>query len=98
MSIINSAASQSFNQLVNSPYCRAHIILNPREHGYIEGGQHLRPTKFKESQYSTSVIVLKTKDWESIADANLFEKDLREAFASRHAMEVEQRRQDKKER
>jgi len=98
MSIINGAASQSFNQLVNSPYCRSHTILKPREHGYIEGGQHLRPTKFKESQYSTSVIVLKTKDWKNSEDAKLFEKDLREAFASRHAMEVEQRRQNTKER
>ena len=82
---------------MNSPCCRSHIILKPRAHGYIEGGQHLRPTKFKESQYSTSVIVLKTSDWKSSADAKLFEKDLREAFASRHAMEVEQRRKDNKE-
>ena len=37
-SIVNNAAKQSFNQLVNSPYCRSHIILPAREHGFLEGG------------------------------------------------------------
>ncbi|KAL7539800.1 hypothetical protein ACHAXR_009617 [Thalassiosira sp. AJA248-18] len=93
MSTVHHAASQSFRQLINSPYCRSHIVLPAREHGYIEGGQHLRPTKYKDSQYSTSVIVLRSKSWKSTDDAGLFEKELREAFASRHAMEVNLRRE-----
>ena len=91
-SIVNNAAKQSFNQLVNSPYCRSHIILPAREHGFLEGGQHLRPTKFKESQCSTSVIVLRSKSWMDPDDARSFESELREAFASRHAVEMEQRK------
>ena len=91
-SIVNNAAKHSFNQLVNSPYCRSHIILPAREHGFLEGGQHLRPTKFKESQCSTSVIVLRSKSWMDPDDARIFESELREAFASRHAVELEQRK------
>lgn len=97
MSTVHHAASRSFHQLINSPYCKRHIILPARDHGYIEGGQHLRPTKFKESQYSTSVIVLKSGGWMSFDDAELFEKEIREAFASRHAMEVKHRKESSSE-
>ena len=96
MSTVNQAASESFNRLVNSPYCKSHIILPPREHGYIEGSQHLRPTKYKESQYSTSVIILSTKSKSfSSEDKKLFETEIREAFGSRHSMEVQQRKATK---
>ena len=90
MSAVNEAAAQSFYQLINSPYCKSHIILQPREHGYIEGSQHLRPTKYKESQYSTSVIVLRSKSL-STNDAESFEADLRLAFASQHTAEIKKR-------
>ena len=98
-SIVHQSALTSFNQLISSHHCVSHTILPAREHGYIEGSQHLRPTKFKEAQYSTSVIILRStksgtngdssrKQW----DVEVFEKELREAFASRHAMEVEKRK------
>ncbi|KAL7471099.1 hypothetical protein ACHAXS_011394 [Conticribra weissflogii] len=95
-STVHRAALSSFHRLINSPHCISHSILSAREHGYIEGSQHLRPTKFKESQYSTSVIVMRsvkcngdgTIDW----DTQRFEKDLREAFASRHSKEIHDRR------
>jgi len=95
---IHQAASHSFFQLINSPYCRSHITLPAREHGYIEGGQHLRPTKYKESQSSTSVIVLKSSSCTVLPDhdAESFEKELRVAFTSRHTMEVEQRKERSK--
>lgn len=95
MSTVNQAASQSFYQLVNSPHCKSHIVLSPREHGMIEGSQHLRRTKYKESQYSTSVIVLKSKNWTSTKDEKLFETEIREAFASRHGVELQQRKTSK---
>lgn len=91
-STVHRAASKSFSDLIHSPYCRSHIVLPAREHGYVEGGQHLRPTHFKESQFSTSVIVLRRKEWLG-SDADSFEKEIRTAFASRHATEVEQRRE-----
>jgi hypothetical protein len=76
-----------------------HIILNARDHGYIEGSQHLRPTRFKESQYDTSAIILQSKDAkekdEIALETKEFEADLRIAFASRHQKELEERRNEK---
>lgn len=89
---VHGAASGSFNMLIGHECCRSHIVLKAREHGYIEGSQHLRPTQYKESLYSTSVIVLRTKMWECEMQAAEFERDLREAFASKHRLETEKRR------
>jgi hypothetical protein len=55
---------------------------------------------YKESKYSTSVITLQSRVDQADGkvttgrkwDDNLFEKDLREAFASRHAIETQQRK------
>lgn len=102
-SIVHHSASTSFNRLVNNSRCISHIVLPAHGHGYVEGSQHLRPTTYKESNYSTSVIVLQSNcgagkgdstkassrvNW----DAALFEKGLREAFASRHQFETKQRK------
>ncbi|KAL9184082.1 hypothetical protein ACHAXT_002168 [Thalassiosira profunda] len=89
---VHRAASQSFRQLIDNPHCKQHIVLPAREHGYIEGGQHLRPTRYKESQSATSVIVLSTKRWLTEDDETQFERGIRGAFASRHAEEVRQRK------
>lgn len=92
MSIVNNAAKQSFDMLINSPYCKSHIILQAQKHGFIEGGQHLRNTKYKESQCNTSVIVLRSQEWLDAEDAKNFDTEIRIAFASRHAMEVKKRK------
>ncbi|KAL3823108.1 hypothetical protein ACHAXA_006438 [Cyclostephanos tholiformis] len=93
VSVVNTAAKQSFHMLVNSLYCKSQVILPTREHGFIKGGQDLRPTKFKESQCSTSVIILGSKKgWTGANDAKVFENELREAFTSKHRMEIEQRK------
>lgn len=105
-SAVHQSASASFNSLVDNPHCNCHIVLPACEHGYVEGSQHLRPTQYKESRYNTSVIVLRSKKGfssrkdnaksEQVLDANSFEEDLREAFASRHKAEIEKRIRDKK--
>ena len=86
---IHHGASSSFNKLVNR--CNCHIVLSKRDHGYVEGSQHLRPTQFKESQYDSSVIVLMSKSCTEI-DIGTFEADVRDAFKSRHVAELQQRR------
>lgn len=92
--LVQKSASTSFEKLLNNQNCTAHIILAANEHGYIEGSQHLRTTKYKESKYSTSVIVLQNpknagkSEW----DATMFEKELRKVFASRHKREIEDRK------
>ena len=86
---IHHSALSSFNMLVKN--CSSHIVLSKRDHGYVEGSQHLRPTQFKESQYDTSVIVLRSNS-STVTDTEAFETDLREAFKSRHLAELQQRR------
>ena len=55
----------------------------------------MRPTRYKESLYDTSVIVLQSKQArrQELDTARLEEK-IREAFASRHRDEVERRKKD----
>ncbi len=97
--LVDSHAAPSFKRMLQSKYFSKHIVLASREHGYIEGSQHLRPTRYKDSQYDTSVIVLQSeaaRDDEA-TQPNLtsdeFESKLRTAFASRHQMELSERRE-----
>jgi hypothetical protein len=85
--------------MIKSRYLSKHFVLKSREHGYIEGSQHLRPTRYKESQYDTSVIILQSKAAKEKGKSSPnftskdFEDDLRLAFASRHQLELGERRQ-----
>ena len=95
---VKQSASHSFERLVKSSYCRRHIIFLARKHGYLEGAQHLRPTRYKESAYDTSVIFLQSQSacLAEAIDLEKFENDLRDAFASRHGVELAERREGKK--
>ena len=87
------AAKESFDRMVTSTFCRHHIVLSAREHGYIEGAQHLRPTKYKQSSYDTSVILLQSKLARQVPlDTSKLEKAVKKAFASRHEQELAERR------
>lgn len=88
-------AQISFSAMINSPYCRMHFILPSRQHGYVEGAQHLRPTRFKESPYDTSLILLQSDaaNQEFASNHKAFEKKMRKAFASRHEEEIQKRQQ-----
>jgi phosphorylated CTD-interacting factor 1 len=87
-------ATKSFQRMLGSAACRLHISLAARDHGYIEGAQHLRPTRYKESNFDTSVILLQSSAArkENIDENNL-EKRLRSAFTSRHKAEVDTRKE-----
>jgi hypothetical protein len=71
-----------------------HVVLTAREHGYVEGAQHLRPTRYKESPYDTSVIIISSRRARTLLGSNLesLEQRLRIAFASRHRQETAARR------
>ena len=91
--VVQKAALDSFKQMTDSPWCRKHIKLSAREHGYIEGAQHLRTTKYKQSSYDTSVILLQsTTSKQMDLDERNFEKKIRGAFASQHDEELKTRR------
>lgn len=86
---------ESLQRMLNSSFCRRHILLKAKEHGYVEGAQHLRPTKYKESLYDTSVIVLQSsRARERKLDVEKLESDVRGAFESRHRAETERRAQE----
>lgn len=93
--VVQKAAAESFNRMLNSVYCRLHMTLSARDHGYIEGAQHLRTTRYKQSSYDTSVIVLQS----SLArrkDANLdtvsIKNQIKMSFASQHEVELKKRK------
>jgi len=94
--VVKHEALTSFRNLESSVYCTTHIKLKSREHGYVEGAQHLRPTQYKESSYDTSVIVLQSLKARKYGldekKMKQFEKDLRLAFASRHKNELTERK------
>jgi phosphorylated CTD-interacting factor 1 len=100
---VKQAASISFQRMLSSAYCRKHIRLAAREHGYLEGSQHLRPTQYKQSAYDTSVILLqspKASQQEPNGQADIMktlEKDLKVAFTSRHEQELNERRKSAKD-
>jgi phosphorylated CTD-interacting factor 1 len=85
----------SLQRMMTSSSCRLHILLSAKEHGYVEGAQHMRPTRYKESLYDTSVIVLQSKQaCQRELDKSRLEEKIREAFASRHREEVERRKEE----
>lgn len=98
--IVQQFSKSSFSTMLKSRFLSKHLVLNAREHGYIEGSQHLRPTRFKESQYNTSIVILQSTDArEQELEAERFtggefEHDVRHAFASRHQLELANRRKD----
>eukprot|EP00537_Pseudo-nitzschia_pungens_P008691 CAMPEP_0172361208 /NCGR_PEP_ID=MMETSP1060-20121228/5074_1 /TAXON_ID=37318 /ORGANISM="Pseudo-nitzschia pungens, Strain cf. cingulata" /LENGTH=609 /DNA_ID=CAMNT_0013083397 /DNA_START=82 /DNA_END=1911 /DNA_ORIENTATION=+ len=91
IAVAKSAAAESFRAMISSSYCTKHIVLNAREHGYVEGAQHLRPTQYKQSSYDTSVIILQTPNANS-TDFEQLEKEIRLAFSSRHESELIERK------
>jgi phosphorylated CTD-interacting factor 1 len=90
---VKRSAAVSHNRLITSPFCIKYILLPARNHGYIEGAQHLRPTRYKESAYDTSVIILDSSK-KAPKDMETLERKLKAAFASRHEEERKKRALD----
>ena len=83
----------SLKRMLANEHCRLHVLLPAKEHGYVEGAQHMRPTRFKASLYATSVIILQSnKARKQVLDVELLETKIRKAFVSQHEAEVEGRR------
>jgi len=96
--LVQNLASDSYNSMIKSSFCTKHIVLKAREHGYVEGSQHLRQTRYKESQYNTSIIILQSQNAKEFERENPtfcskeFETDIRKSFSSRHHLELDERR------
>lgn len=85
-------AASSFRRMVDSPAKRCHLRLPAKEHGYVEGAQHLRPTRYKSSLFDTSVILLQSERAFQDPLPASFEEKVRAAMRSRHAQETNDRK------
>lgn len=86
----------SLQKMRASTTCRKHILLSAKEHGYVEGAQHLRSTRYKESLYDTSVVILQSREARlRELDINALEAEIRIAFVSRHREETDRRKQER---
>lgn len=85
--LVKQFASDSFQALLTMS--RKHIIIKARQHGYVEGAQHIRPTRFKQSAYDTSVLFLQSK---AATAVEIDELEIRNAFASQHEEEQVERK------
>lgn len=76
--------------LVRSRFARRHIHLLPAEHGFLEGAQHNRPSRYRAASAATSVIVLQNdaaaRKWPVHAK---HERALRRAFAPKRSRDVD---------
>ena len=96
--LVHTFASESFSAMIKSPFFVKHLVLKAREHGYVEGSQHLRQTRYKESQYSTSVVILQSRSSREnevnnpIFTSEEFDTGLRKSFTSKHKSELDERR------
>jgi phosphorylated CTD-interacting factor 1 len=93
MSAVKRFAAQAHAGMVQNSACSLHIVLPAKEHGYVEGAQHLRPTRYKRSLYDTSVILLQSKKaQEAKLDKQMFESSIRGAFSELHTDEHKKRK------
>lgn len=93
--VVKKFGGQSLTKMLTSRFRRHHILLRAKEHGYVEGAQYMRSTRYKESLYDTSVVILQSKAAEQEFDLDGLEAELRSAFASRHREEVESRKKQR---
>jgi hypothetical protein len=77
--------TMGWKALLNTPFCRHHLRLAQREHGYTEGAQHCRRRRYRVSVGDTSVFFLQSAaarvKWPVTSEAL---RDVQEAFSSKH--------------
>jgi Phosphorylated CTD interacting factor 1 WW domain len=83
-------AASSFRRMVDSP-AQCHLRLPAKDHGYVEGAQHLRPTRYKASLFDTSIILLQSQRAFHDPLPAKFEEEVRAAMRNRHAQETKYR-------
>lgn len=50
----------SWRSLQTSPFCTANVHLPQRLHGFCEGGQHYRASRYRRSNHDSTVFILQT--------------------------------------
>ena len=91
--VVPKASAEGWQALKSSPYCVKHLRFKAQDHGYCEGSQHLRPTRYKTSRFDSSLFVLQNeaarRTWPVTSEVC---SALREAFRSRFEEELQARR------
>ena len=84
------ASGPSWRALQSSPFLKKHLLLKAQDHGYCEGSQHVRPTRYKTSRFASSLFLLRTEmaDRSGGTVTKGLVRELRSAFGSRFDAEV----------
>jgi len=68
-----------------SKFLSKHLLLQQKEHGYCEGLQHCRPTRYRVATADTSVFFLQNKSGrQKWPPSDVACRELRAAFRSKH--------------
>ncbi len=82
------AYQQGWQLLNSSRYNRHHLVLPQKEHGYCEGKQQIRPTRWRIASFDTSVFFWQnSKARTTWKVTNEVIEELRLAFQSKQAEE-----------
>ncbi|ETV78266.1 hypothetical protein H257_08434 [Aphanomyces astaci] len=80
--------TEGWQLLKNSPFNKEYLLLSQKHHGYCEGKQQMRPTRYRIASFDTSVFfwqnAMAASKW-PVTDAAL--DDLRLAFKSKQSEE-----------
>jgi len=81
-----------WGRLNSGRYLRHHLVIPQKDHGYTEGSQHTRDTRYRIATFDTSVFFLQNK---ASVQANPVSEAavaaIKEGFKSKHLTEAEQR-------
>jgi len=76
---------KGWSSMSSSSFLRANLLLRRRDHGYCEGRQHARPTRYRIAPCDTSVFILQnSRGFEKWPPTESKAKFILEAFRSRH--------------
>ena len=85
--------TQGWQRLLASPFMQRHEVLRQRDHGYCEGKQWMRKSRWRVASFDTSVFFLQNAQgaarWPATDDAC---RELRAAFASKQSDAPDARR------
>ena len=76
---------KGWSSMSSSSFLRANLLLRRRDHGYCEGRQHARPTRYRIAPCDTSVFILQSSmGLEKWPPTESKAKSIVEAFRSKH--------------
>merc|ERR1719321_2450365 len=51
----------AWEKLKNHPMLRSQVLLSDRDHGFLDGSQHMRKDRNRQAQHSTSIFFLQNE-------------------------------------